>query len=220
MASDSHAHQPLLNDGAPLADAVAVVILLHGRGADAGDILRLARHFPRERVCYLAPQAANNEWYPQRFLAPIAANEPDLTSALARIGELLARATTAGIPREKMLLGGFSQGACLALEAAARTGGRFGGVFALAGAVIGPPGAARPHDRRLDGTPVYLGCGDLDAHIPLASVNESARVLSALGAQVEQQTYPGLGHVIVGEELMRASELIERAVASKARPLK
>src|SRR5690606_30512002 len=136
----------------------------HGRGATAEDVLRLTRHFPRDGVCYLAPQAADNEWYPERFLAPRARNEPWLKSALCRFGGLLGRARDAGIPRERMMLGGFSQGACLALETAARCGGHFGGVFALAGAVIGEPGAERPHDQELEETPVFLGCGDLDAH--------------------------------------------------------
>jgi predicted esterase len=213
---DPHADQPVLNHGAPLASARAVVLLIHGRGAAADDIIRLARHLPQDGVCYLAPQAADNEWYPQRFLSPLASNEPHLRSALAVFGNLLGRARNAGLPRERILLGGFSQGACLALETAVRNGGRFGGIFALAGAVIGPPGAARRHDRRLDGTPVFLGCGDIDAHIPLASVQETERVLTGLGATVEMRIYEGLGHTIVSDQLDRAAVLVQQVLDSAA----
>ncbi len=214
MSADPHANQPILTDGEPLVSARVVVLMIHGRGAAAEDILRLARHLPREGVCYLAPQAANQEWYPQRFLAPLESNEPFLTSALGLFGNILGRAYAAGVTRDRIVIGGFSQGACLALETAVRCGGRLGGVFALAGALIGPPGAARPLDQRLDGTPAFLGCGDLDAHIPLASVEETARVLTGLGADVDAQIYRGLGHVIVSDQLERSAALIQRTLSN------
>jgi predicted esterase len=215
MPADPHADQPVLVDGEPLASARVAVLLVHGRGASAADIIRLAGHFPREGVCYLAPQAGNDTWYPQRFLAPLAANEPYLTSALAFVGRVLDRIRQAGIPRERTVLGGFSQGACLALETAARNGGHFGGVLGLAGALIGPPAAARPLDRPLDGTPVFLGCGDRDPHIPLTSVQESARVLTALGANVNLHVYPGMDHTIVADELTRSAALIRRVLVAR-----
>jgi glyoxalase family protein len=209
-AADPHAAQPVLSAGADATAAATLVILFHGRGGSADDVIQLARHLPQERVRYLAPSAAGREWYPQRFLAPLETNEPFLSSALRRCEELIHHATTHGFRQNQILLGGFSQGACLALEAAVRSGGRFGGVFALAGALIGPPGAARPHDRDLNGTPVFLGCGDVDPHIPIASVEESARILRGLGAALDLQVYPGLGHTIVPDEIERVAALIQR----------
>jgi len=199
-STDPHAGQPVPTAGAELAAAKATVILIHGRGGNAQGILQLARTLDTSHVSFLAPQAADASWYPRRFLVPAIENEPGLSSALAVIARLVDQAVAAGIPHDHVVLGGFSQGACLSLEAALRMGGRFGGVFALSGAVIGEPGADRPHDRSLDGTPVFLGCGDVDAHIPVASVRESSKVLKAQGAAVTERIYPGLGHIVVSDE--------------------
>ena len=215
QTSDVHAGAPRFHAGQPLATARVVVLLLHGRGGDPERLLDLSRLLPRDHVCFLAPAATNNTWYPQRFLAPVAMNEPGLSSALALISREVGRANAAGIPRERVLIGGFSQGACLALEWALRTGGRWGGVFALSGAVIGEPGAPRPADRDLSGTPVLLACGDADDHIPLASVQESARVLRGRGADVTERIYPGLGHSIVADECTHVSRIITAAAESK-----
>ena len=214
-ADDPHRGQPVLEQGEPLARARAAVLVLHGRGASAQDALRLAQHLEMDGVCFLAPQAADHEWYPQRFFAPIQANEPWLSSALRAIHAQIERIGTTGIPRERVIIGGFSQGACLALETAARTGGRFGGIFALSGAVIGPPESPRPLDRTLDATPIFIGCGDIDAHIPVTSVKESTRVLTALGARVTEQIYRGVGHAIVSDEIEHVREIV-RAVATDA----
>lgn len=213
--SDPHAGAPLFQAGEPLASARVVVLLLHGRGGDAARTLDMARMLPRESVCFLAPGATDNSWYPQRFLAPVAANEPWLSSALDLITREVARVVTAGIPHERIILGGFSQGACLSLEWALRTGGRLGGVFALSGAVIGEPGAPRPRDRDLAGTPVFLACGDADNHIPVASVKESATILRARGAALEERIYPGLGHIVVSDEFAAVGRMIQAVAASK-----
>lgn len=209
---DPHAGAALFHAGEPLVSARAVVVLLHGRGGDAERALEMARFLPRERVCFLAPAAAGHTWYPQRFLAPTEANEPWLSSALALITRQVDRAVDAGVPRERILIGGFSQGACLSLEWALRTGGRWGGIFALSGAVIGEPGRPRRLDRPIDGTPVLLACGDDDDHIPLASVRESAVALRARGAVLEECIYPGLGHTIVADEFDRAGRMIAAAL--------
>src|SRR5215204_4201009 len=136
MMADLHQTQSIYMAGAPLATARAAMIMLHGRGASAQDILSLAGEFDPGDIAYLAPQAANSQWYPNRFIAPIASNEPWFSSAVARIEELLAAVSAAGIPVERTCLLGFSQGACLALEFAARHPQRYGGVFGLSGALI------------------------------------------------------------------------------------
>lgn len=207
-ALDPHAGRAVFNAGVPLDAARAVVILLHGRGGDAERALDMSRMLPGEGVCYLSPAAADNSWYPQRFIAPLQLNEPWLSSALAVVSREVDRAAAAGIPRERVLIGGFSQGACLSLEWALRAGGRLGGIFALSGGVIGQPGAVRALDRDLAGTPVLLACGDADGHIPLASVKESAAVLRAHGATLTEKIYPGLGHVVVSDEFARVGRMI------------
>lgn len=213
--TDPHAGAAVFHAGEPLAAARVAVILLHGRGGDAQRTLDMARMLPRDGVCFLAPAATDNSWYPQRFLAPVEQNEPWLSSAFALISREIGRIGAAGIPRERVVLGGFSQGACLSLEWALRSGVRLGGVFALSGGVIGEPGAPRPSDRDLSGTPVFLACGDADGHIPIASVKESAAILRARGAALTERIYPGLGHIIVSDEFQNVSRMIQAVAASK-----
>lgn len=208
---DPHAGATLYHAGEPLVSARVAVVLLHGRGGDAERTLDMARMLPREKVCFLAPAAKDASWYPHRFIAPLAMNEPWLSSALALITRTIDRVVASGIPRERILLGGFSQGGCLALEWALRTGGRWGGIFALSGAAIGEPGTLRTTDRDLAGTPVLLACGDVDGHIPLASVKESAAILRERGAALTERIYPGLGHVIVSDEFAYVGAMIEAA---------
>ncbi len=187
--------------GVPMRRARAAAVLLHGRGGSAADMIGLAEHLARPGVAFLVPQATDHEWYPQRFLAPLEQNEPHLGSALDLVGALLAEAGAGGVPPERTMLLGFSQGACLALEYAARHARRYGFVAGLSGALIGPPGTPR-HDRgSLAGTPVFLGCSDQDFHIPAASVEEAARILRGLGGEVDLRLYPGMGHTINQEEL-------------------
>jgi predicted esterase len=196
-----HGGQPVLTGGAPLERALAAVVMLHGRGGTADLILKLTSHFSELEFAYIAPQAAGNTWYPRRFLAPVATNEPKLSSALAVVGELLERVHAAGIPPKHTMLLGFSQGACLALEYAARNPQRYGGVIGLSGALIGPPGAHDDFTGDLAGTPVFLGCSDADPHIPLENVHYTAEVMRRLGGDVDERIYPGMGHIISQDEL-------------------
>jgi predicted esterase len=196
-----HRGQPVLSGGVPLDQAAGAVILLHGRGSSADDIIRLGDAIGVERVAYLAPQAAGHTWYPRPFLAPIPDNEPALSSALAVIDALVHHLGSAGMPIERTIIGGFSQGACLSSEFAARHARRYGGVIALSGGLIGPPGTPRDYSGALDRTPVFLGCSDIDPHIPLARVDETETVLSDLGGAVHKRIYPGMGHAINADEM-------------------
>lgn len=189
------------------------MLLLHGRGADAEDILGLAEPLWQSGVGYLAPQAAGHTWYPYSFLAPLEANEPWLSSALARVGALVTDLAAEGVPGHRVLLAGFSQGACLTLEYAARNARRYGGIVAFTGGLIGPPGTPRVYPGSLDGTPAFIGAGDPDPHVPWSRVEESAAVLTRMGAAVKATRYPGLGHAIAEDELAHARELLARVVA-------
>jgi predicted esterase len=187
------------------------VILLHGRGGSADDIASLARVLAADRLTFLIPEAAGHTWYPQRFIAPLEANEPWLGSALAVVGALVARVAATGIATNRTVIAGFSQGACLALEFAARTPARYGAVLAFSGGLIGPPGMARPPasgGATLAGTPVLLGCGDRDGHIPVDTVEASASTLIGLGAAVDLRLYPGMGHTINEDEIAAARALL------------
>ncbi|GAB4442842.1 MAG: dienelactone hydrolase family protein [Anaerolineae bacterium] len=208
LPDDPHAGQPVLTTGRPLDEAGAAMILVHGRGATAESILTLAQELPNPEFAYLAPQAAYNAWYPQRFIAPFAANEPFLSAALAKVGAVLAQVEAAGIPPERIVLGGFSQGACLALEFAARNPRRYGGLVALSGGLIGPLGHKFSYDGSLDGTPVFIGCSDSDFHIPVERVHESAEVLAGLGGQVDKRIYPGMGHTVNMDEIEAVRQLL------------
>lgn len=208
--SNLHPHQgqPVLAAGQPLATAGAAMILIHGRGATAESILELADYLPHPDMAYLAPQAAGYTWYPHSFLAPIPSNQPGLDSALQAIGDLVAQVEAAGIPAARLVLAGFSQGACLACEFVARQARRYGGLLAFSGGLIGPPGTAREYAGSLAGTPVFLGCSDVDAHIPLARVEETAVTLQRLGAAVNKKIYPGMGHTINQDEIEQAQQLL------------
>ena len=196
-----HQGQPLLLAGEPLESAKAAMIMMHGRGATAEDILMLADEFKQPGFAYLAPQAAGNSWYPNSFLAPIASNEPGLSSGLAVIASLLEQLIQAGISSERTMILGFSQGACLSLEFVARNARRYGGVAGLSGGLIGPEGTPRSGSGSLAGTPVFLGCSDIDPHIPKARVQETAEVLQRLGGDVTMRLYPRMGHTVNRDEL-------------------
>lgn len=196
-----HQGQPVRTAGAPLTRARGAMVMLHGRGATAESILSLAQALDAPDFAYLAPQAGGNSWWPQSFLAPIAHNEPGISSAMEAVEEALRQTAAAGIPPERTLLIGFSQGACLATEFPARHARRYGGVAALSGGLIGPDGTPRDYAGSLEVTPVFLGCSDVDPHIPAARVRESAEVLRALGGQVTMRLYPGMGHLINEDEI-------------------
>lgn len=208
-----HQGQPLARAGQPLDQAQAALILLHGRGATAASILLLAEELYHPAYAYLAPQAAHNSWYPYTFLAPIPQNEPWLSAALERVGQLVDQIEAAGVPAERIVLGGFSQGACLASEFIARNARRYGGLIGFSGGLIGPLGMARAYAGSLEGTPVFLGCSDVDGHIPKARVEETAEVLEGLGAQITMRLYPGMGHTINADEIEQARALL-RSVLS------
>ncbi|MCI0397600.1 MAG: alpha/beta hydrolase [Chloroflexi bacterium] len=207
-----HQNQPVVAAGKPLAQARAAVILVHGRGATAESILELAEELYHPDVAYLAPQAAGNTWYPYSFLSPIPQNEPGISSGLAALAALLERVVVAGIPYERIVLGGFSQGACLATEFVARNARRYGGVLDYSGGLIGPPGTPRDYQGSLAGTPVFLGCSDVDPHIPKERVQETADVLTRLGGQVTMRLYPGMGHMINQEEVEAGRRIVEGVI--------
>jgi predicted esterase len=206
---DPHAGQPVLHLGPSPGEARLVAIMLHGRGASAEDILGLAQQLSARDVTFLAPQAAGQTWYPYSFLAPIQQNEPHLSSALRLIGSLIEVVGKQGVPPERVALMGFSQGACLSLEYAARHPQRYAALAGLSGGLIGLPGAAREYARSFDGTPVFLGCSDIDPHIPLERVHETADVFKRLHATVDERIYPRMGHTVNREELDAIAALLD-----------
>jgi predicted esterase len=189
------------------------MILLHGRGATASGILQLAEMLHHPDLAYLAPQAAGNTWYPYSFLAPLERNEPWLSSALAVVGDIVAQLEASGMLRDRVIVGGFSQGACLAAEFVARHAGRYGGLLAFSGGLIGPPGTPRDYPGHLNGTPVFLGCSDADFHIPKERVEESATVLADMGAAVTYRLYPQMGHTIIQDEIDQARAMVDALMA-------
>ena len=211
-ANHIHGDQPVLAAGKPLSEASGVLVLIHGRGATAESILDLADYLPHTGLAYLAPQAAEATWYPYSFLSPMERNEPYLSSALARVGEVVAGIEAAGMAPERIFLGGFSQGACLAAEFTARQARRYGGLLLFSGGLIGPEGTPRNYDGSLDGTPVFVGCSDVDPHIPLARVRETAAVLERLGGRVDSRIYPRMGHTINQDEIEAAAALLASAM--------
>lgn len=207
-----HAGGLLARAGAPLEQARAAVVLLHGRGATAEGILGLADELGTEGVAYLAPQASGNTWYPLGFLAPMEANEPALSSALRLLGEVVDGVEQAGVPSERIVLAGFSQGACLTLEYAARNARRYGGIVGFTGGLIGPPGTARTYDGDFADTPVLLGSSVPDPHVPWERVEETAVVLERMGATVDMRGYPGMPHTINADEIAAARAIVRRVV--------
>jgi predicted esterase len=216
---DPHAGQPVRTAGTPLAEARAAVIMVHGRGASAESILTLAPAVAAPGVAFLAPQAGGSQgrqWYPLSFMAPIERNEPGISSGLRAIERLLTQVGAAGIPPQQTLFLGFSQGACLASEFVARHARRYGGLAVLSGALIGPDETPRNYPGSLDGTPVFLGCSDVDSHIPAVRVKESAEVLQRLGGEVTMRLYPGMGHLVNEDEIDAVRAMILRVVTTQA----
>ena len=213
---DPHQDQPVRSGGAPLPDAQAALLLLHGRGASAKGMLRLADEMDVPGVAHLAPQAALRSWYPQSFLAPREDNEPELASAVHVIADALESLEANGLAPEQVVLLGFSQGACLATTYAAQHPQRYGGVVGLSGGLIGPEGAAFEYDGSLNGTPAFLGCSDQDPYIPQERVHETADVLRAMDAEVTTRIYEGLGHTTDEDELQHVRSLLRRLTAPSA----
>jgi predicted esterase len=201
MTTRPHANQPVLTLGPAPSEARLGAILIHGRGASAEDILGLAHELAVQDIAYLAPQAAGHTWYPYSFLMPIVQNEPGLSSALAVIDGLVQQLGEQGLPPGRVVLMGFSQGACLTLEFAARHPRRYGALAAFSGGLIGPPGTPRDYPGSFAGTPAFIGCSDVDQHIPVERVRESAEVFRRMGANVDERIYPRMGHTINQDEL-------------------
>ena len=208
-----HAGQPVVRAGVSLADARAAVIMIHGRGAGPRNILDLAPLIGHSGVAYLAPTASGGTWYPKSFLMPIAENEPGISSGIAVVHGLIEEIVAAGVPSERIMLLGFSQGACLTCTAAQRRPDRYGGVVAFSGGLIGPPGTRWEERGNFQSTPIFFGCSDADAHVPETRVRESAAVFERMGAAVTTRIYPGMGHLVNDDEVTFARDLLAQLTA-------
>lgn len=198
--------------GARPDEARGAVILIHGRGGSAQDILSLAQHFERDDLLYLAPEAPDGQWYPFRFMEPLERNEPGITRGMQTIDDARALLEQHGIGAEQTVILGFSQGACLALEYAARHARRYGGIVGLSGGLIGPDGTPRNYAGSLEDTPVFLGCSDIDAHIPVHRVHEAEEVLARIGADVTKRIYRGMSHTVNEDEIEHVRQLLASVV--------
>jgi len=214
---DPHGGQPVVTSGPAPQDARLVLLLIHGRGATAQGMLPLLDALGLEGVCALAPQAAGHSWYPNSFLAPLESNQPFLDSALGRIGSIVDELVAVGISSERVALLGFSQGACLTSEFVARNPRRYGAAIALTGGLIGPPGTPRDYPGSLGGTPVFLGAGDPDPHVPFERVKQTEQVLSRMGAAVEIRRYPGMPHTISDDELDVCRKMLQSVISAQVK---
>jgi predicted esterase len=208
----------LLRSGPAPAKARLAVILMHGRGATPADIMTVAPAIGADDMAFLAPDAPGRTWYPYSFLVPMERNEPFLTESLATLERLVEDLKREGVEASRIALAGFSQGACLALEFAARHAARYAAVVAFSGGLIGPPGTARDYPGSFDGTPIFIGCSDVDPHIPVERVRESTSVLRRMGARVDERIYPAMGHVIADDELLAAAALLRSAGDRRPEP--
>jgi predicted esterase len=188
------------------------MVMVHGRGATAESILTLVPALEMPGFAFLAPQAAGNTWYPNSFLAPIPSNEPGITSGLGAIGDVIERILAVDIPSKCVMLLGFSQGACLSVEYAARNARRYGGIACLSGGLIGPDGTPRNYRGSFAGTPAFLGCSDVDPHIPAARVHETAAILERMGAEVTRKLYPQMGHLVSEDEIAHVRAMMQSLV--------
>lgn len=198
-----HGEEPVVEQGEPLGKA-PVLIMVHGRGAAPPNILELVPRLGRQGWTYLAPTAAGRTWYPYSFMADQAQNEPGLSSGLDVLTRLLDRVMKAGVPSSRIVLLGFSQGACLTAEFAARNPHRYGGVLVFSGGLIGAPGSIQQHPGSFGGTPIFLGCSDVDSHVPRTRVEESAEIFTKMGATTTCRIYPGMGHLVSDDEILFA----------------
>lgn len=211
-----HAGQRVMSVGAPIDTARAAMIMVHGRNAGPENILELSGVLDRAEFAYLGPAASGGTWYPYSFMAPRQQNEPGISSGLLVIESLVTDLIGRGFPPHKIMLLGFSQGACLTSEFSVRHPRRYGGVMALSGGLIGPPGTTWDDvvTTALDGTPVFLGCSDVDPHIPAQRVLESEAVFRRLGASVTRKLYPGMGHTVSGDEIDIVQGVMDAVSAS------
>jgi phospholipase/carboxylesterase len=198
----------IITAGPPLDKAKGALVMLHGRGGTADNIISLAGEFNIEDLAIVAPQASNQSWYPYSFMMPIAQNQPALDSALQIIGDIVEDLITKGIPAEQIYFAGFSQGACLTLEYVARNAKRFGGVIAFTGGLIGKELETANYKGDFNNTPILITTGDPDPHIPLTRVEESAAILRNLNADITVKVYKGRPHTITGDEIELVNRLI------------
>jgi phospholipase/carboxylesterase len=210
MNNDPHKGQPVLYSGAPIDKTDSAMILIHGRGSTADNILALSEELNDNSFCYTAPQAAGNTWYPYSFLAPVEYNEPGLSSGLKVIDDLIKKINDKGIESSKIILLGFSQGACLVLEYACRNAEKFMGVIGLSGGLIGEIVDEKRYSGNFNSTPVFLGCSDIDPHIPKYRVDKTEGIMKNLGAVVTKQFYKGMGHTINEEEIEVIRTIIKK----------
>ena len=208
-----HGGQPVLTSGVPIEQARAAVIMIHGRGAGPANILSLVPLIHQPGVAFLAPSASGGTWYPKSFMAPTEENEPGISSGIAVVHGLIDDAMNAGIPSDRIMLLGFSQGACLTSTAAHRRPARYGGIVVFSGGLIGPPGTTWSEKGDFAGTPAFFGCSDIDAHVPATRVRESAGVYERMGATVTTRIYPGMGHLVNDEEVAFARDLLATLVS-------
>ena len=194
--------------GKRLGESPAAMIMIHGRDAAPANILDLTARLDQPTFTYVAPAAAGNTWYPYSFMADKEQNEPGLSSGLYVVSQLVTDLVQRGIQRENIILLGFSQGACLTAEFAVRNAARYGGVIVFSGGAIGPEGTTWEYDGSFDGTPVFLGCSDLDAHVPKSRVDETEEVFSRMGAEVTKRIYPDMGHLVNDDEIAFAQQLM------------
>jgi predicted esterase len=217
MRDDSpHAGQPVATAGAPIDEARAAMILVHGRNAAPANILDIARALDRPGFAFMAPAAAGRTWYPHSFMADTASNEPGLSSGLAVLEGLVGDVLGRGIPPARLVLLGFSQGACLTAEYAVRHPRPYGGVIVYSGGLIGPAGTTWDTSGSFDGATVFLGCSDIDSHVPKTRVDESATVFDAMGATVTKRIYPSMGHTVNDDEIAFTRALLDRILDGSA----
>lgn len=195
--------------GAPLGQSPAAVIMVHGRNAGPANILDLVPRLDRPGFTYLAPAAADRTWYPYSFMAERERNEPGLSAGLRVLGELVADVGRRGVRKDHIVLLGFSQGGCLTAEFALHHPDRYGGLVVYSGGLIGPPGTAWNESGDFAGTPVFLGCSDVDAHVPKRRVDETAEVFGRMGAAVTERVYPGMGHLVNEDEIAFTRRLLD-----------
>ncbi|HLU81041.1 MAG TPA: alpha/beta fold hydrolase [Flavobacteriaceae bacterium] len=207
-----HQHISPVEYGAPPTRAKAAMLMVHGRGATARGIIALADEFAQPDFFYTAPQAQGHTWYPYSFLAPKEKNQPGISSGLQAIYDLLESIIKSGIPREKIILLGFSQGACLASEFLARHPQKLGGLVAFSGGLIGPEINQKDYSGEMHHTPVFLGCSDIDSHIPKERVDETESIFQKLGAVVDKRIYKGMAHTINEDEIKAVRAMMAKLV--------
>ena len=198
----------IITSGKKIEVAKKALIMLHGRGASAEDIMNLAPYLKVKDYVFIAPQATNNTWYPYSFLMPPRQNEPWLTSALELLNELVHDINEAGIPNDRIYFLGFSQGACLSLEFVTRHAQKWGGVVAFTGGLIGDKVYTENYKGDFNGAPIFIGTSNPDPHVPVERVHETAALLRTMNASVTEKVYQNMGHTISEDEIEKANLLV------------